>query len=118
MVGFRESLVLRASGETWSAAPVFERPVGLGLVGVGAWVGHPTAATTVVLEGTVLHPSAPDSAWTTLWQGVVSAEAPAVVGASPLFVGAVRWLRWQTTTATPPGEASTLHLALDGDTSE
>ena len=114
---WRRDLVLRPDDEGWPSPRPVARPPGLRSVGVGAWVENPTADTTVVFEGTALHPDAPPAAWTPLWSATVGAAPPAAAS-GPLFLGAVRWIRWRLSTPTAPTRDAVLHLAIDGDLPE
>ncbi len=114
---WRRTLALRRDGAAWGASLPVERPPGLTTVGAGAWVENPESDTAVVLEGTALHPDAPAAGWALIWSATVGDETPAATS-GPLFLGAVRWVRWRLSTPSAPSDDSVLHLAVDGDTPE
>lgn len=104
----------RAAAGAWPAPGVWRRPDGVTSVAAGAWLTGGTGPVTVVLEGTVLHPSAPDAAWSPLASWTLGPEAPvATSGLAPLVVALVRFVRWRlasTPEAAPPGAALSLTL--------
>lgn len=103
------------TGGAWTGLAVIEREAGARLVGVVALAAGLVLGgdVTVSLQGTVLHPDAPDGAWVELWSGSLSSAAPAAASvASPIYVGAASWLRWRLSPA-PSGASVQLALASE-----
>ena len=106
------------SGTSWSGSKPFSRPPGLRVVGVGvASTGLTESAEVAVdLQGTALHPDAPDLAWESLWSTTLTATTPAAAQLSrPVWVGAAAWLRWVLSTITAPAPGAAIHAAVSGE---
>ena len=67
------------SGSSWSGSTPFARPAGLRVAGVGVVsIGLTGSAEVAVdLQGTAVHPDAPDAAWDSLWTANLTPAAPA-----------------------------------------
>lgn len=105
------------SGEGWAPMAVFVRPDGLRVAGVGVAARGLTgeAVVAVQLQGTVLHPDAPEGAWDALWTTTLTANAPAAARlADPVWVGTAAWLRWLVSTVSAPDAGASLHAVLAG----
>lgn len=105
------------AGGAWSAAPAFGLPDGLRVAGVGVAARGLTEgdAVAVDLQGTVLHPDAPDGAWASLWTATLTAAEPAAARlAEPVWVGTASWLRWVVATLSAPAAGASLHAVLAG----
>jgi hypothetical protein len=102
----------------WTGLQPVERPAGLDAVGLAAHArGLPNGAQiTAALQGTALHPEAPEGAWTTLATLVCTEEAPAagLVGQALVVVLGCRFLRWSLRHVGAAG-LSDLHLVMAGD---
>jgi hypothetical protein len=88
-------------GSEWAGASAFSRPAGLRVVGVGVVLLGLTgpAEVQVDLQGTAVHPDAPDSAWESLWSDTLNAVAQL---SRPVWVGAAAWLRWVLSSVNAP----------------
>lgn len=106
------------TGSEWAGARAFSRPAGLRVAGVGVVSLGLTgpAEVQVDLQGTAVHPDAPDPAWESLWSATLNAATPAVAQLSrPVWVGAAAWLRWVLSSVTAPAPGASIHAAVSGE---
>lgn len=115
MVQRRHTRRASPDGDDWGAVDHIMREPGFDVVAAGAWCSDPAGDTSVVFEGTCVHPSAPASAWTPLWTATLTTSDPAASAPGALYIGHCRWLRWRLTTSTAPTDGSVVHLVVDGD---
>jgi hypothetical protein len=106
------------SGTSWSGSAPFSRAAGLRVAGVGvASLGLSGSAEVAVdLQGTAVHPDAPDDAWESLWTATLTPAAPATAQlARPVWVGVAAWLRWVLSNVSAPAPGASIHAALSGE---
>ena len=106
------------SGTAWSGSTAFARPPGLRVSGVGVVALGLTGSADVAvdLQGTAVHPDAPDAAWESLWTANLTPAAPATAQLSrPVWVGVAAWLRWVLSNVSAPAPGASIHAALSGE---
>ena len=106
------------NGIDWSGSRPFARPSGLRVSGVGVVALGLTGSAEVAvdLQGTAVHPDAPDAAWESLWTATLTPAAPVSAQLSrPVWVGVAAWLRWVLSNVSAPAPGASIHAALSGE---